>query len=78
MKTSLRATSQTNEEEQLINQFKQQAQAMLTELKFKELVQIYRDSNPFENDAEKVVWILTEKEIEKRNSQWLKENKSVR
>lgn len=78
MKISLRATSQTNEEEQLVAQFRQQAETMLKELKFKELVQLYRDSTSFENDAEKLIWILTEKEIEKRNSQWLKENKIVR
>ena len=64
--------------EKLTKLFKQRVQDLLESAKFKELVQMYQDQEEFANDAEEMVWRMTEKEIKKRNENWLEQNKITR
>lgn len=64
--------------EKLTELFKQRVQDLLESATFKELVQMYQDEEEFGNDAEEMVWRMTEKEIKKRNENWLEQNKITR
>lgn len=79
MKRKQRNSKLTAEQLQYIQiKFTEDAKRMLSELKFKELVELYTDDTPFDNEAEHLIWVLTKKEIEKRNPQWLSENQIKR